>query len=254
MPAAASAAAAAPILRTTGVGVMVGHRLGPKGFAQPRGGPAPARVRFVRATPWWITPHDESEHDDVALTDVRPAPPSAEAPERPTRSFLSNPWLMLLAVAGLLLTYGWTFLLHPTLVAPTRDPAWYTWRANLLLHAPPDAIVKDWGPFGMFSGGYRVTTPLLGALLMRVAGASRFTFAIVFMVGVPVLASLALAAFGYRHRRDPLLFFLTLVAGAALFLTTPYIGYMDNITCLFLLAMTLPFLQPARTSWGARTA
>src|SRR5439155_887322 len=41
---------------------------------------------------------------------------------------------------------------------------------------------------------------------------------------------------------------------AALFLTLPYVGYMDNITCLFLLAMTLPFLQPARTSWGARTA
>ena len=106
----------------------------------------------------------------------------------------------------------------------------------------------------MFSGGYRVTTPLLGALLMRVAGASRYSFAIVFMVGVPVLASLAIAAFAYRHRRDPLLFFLTFLGAAALFLTLPYVGYMDNITCLFILAMTLPFLQPARTSWGARSA
>ena len=190
----------------------------------------------------------------MALTDVRPAPPRAEAPDRPTRSFLSNPWLMLLAVAGLLLTYGWTFLLHPTLVAPTRDPAWYTWRANLLLHAPPDAIVRNWGPFGMFSGGYRVTTPVLGALLMRVAGVSRFTFSILFMVGVPILASLAISAFAYRHRRDPLLFLLTLFAGGALFLTTPYVGYMDNITCLFILGMTLPFFRAARTSWGARTA
>src|SRR5207247_4339987 len=70
----------------------------------------------------------------------------------------------------------------------------------------------------------------------------------------PVLASLALGAFAYRHRRDPLLFFLTLFASGALFLTTVYLGYMDNITCLFILAMTLPFIQPARTSWGARSA
>ncbi|MFN2544923.1 MAG: MFS transporter, partial [Actinomycetota bacterium] len=100
----------------------------------------------------------------------------------------------------------------------------------------------------------RVTTPVLGAFLMRVAGVTRFTFAILIMVGVPTLASLALAAFGYRHRRDPLLFLLTLFAGVSLFLTTVYVGYMDNIMCLFILAMTLPFIQPARRSWGARSA
>src|SRR5207249_4455085 len=99
--------------------------------------------------------------DDVALTDVRPAAPAAGS--RPVRElhFLANPWLMLLAVGGALLAYGWVFLVHPTLVAPTRDPAWYTWRANLLLHAKPDSIVRDWGPFGMFSGGYRVATPVI---------------------------------------------------------------------------------------------
>ena len=46
----------------------------------------------------------------------------------------------------------------------------------------------------------------------------------------------------------------TLLASAALFLTTPYVGYLDNITVLFLLALTIPFLHEARTSWGARTA
>jgi hypothetical protein len=154
----------------------------------------------------------------------------------------------------MLLAFAWSFLTDPTLVAPTRDPAWYTWRANLLLHADPSKIVQDWGPFGMFSGGYRVTTPMLGALLMRVGGLSRYTFSIFFMVGAPVLASLALGAFAYRHRRDPLLFLLTFFAGGALFLTTPYVGYMDNIMCLYILALTLPFLEPARTSWGARSA
>src|SRR5207247_3623675 len=39
-----------------------------------------------------------------------------------------------------------------------------------------------------------------------------------------------------------------------LFLATVYVAYMDKITCLFLLAMTLPFLEPARRSWGARSA
>src|SRR5438874_12257764 len=192
--------------------------------------------------------------DHVALTDVRPTVPAAGPPPVRERPFFASPWIFLVAVAGTLLAYGWVFLIHPTLVAPTRDPAWYTWRANLLLHATPDSIVKNWGPFGMFSGGYRVTTPVIGALLMRVAGVSRYTFSILFMVGVPILASLAIAAFAYRHRRDPLLFLLTLFAGGALFLTTPYVGYMDNITCLFILGMTLPFLQAARTSWGARTA
>jgi hypothetical protein len=89
---------------------------------------------------------------------------------------------------------------------------------------------------------------------MRVAGVSRYTFSIFFMVGAPVLASLALGAFAYRYRRDPLLFLLTFFAGGALFLTIPYVGYMDNIMCLYLLALTLPFLGPARTSWGARSA
>ena len=46
----------------------------------------------------------------------------------------------------------------------------------------------------------------------------------------------------------------TMLVSVALFLTTPYVGYLDNITVLFLLSLTLPFLHAARTSWGARTA
>src|SRR5919198_1559049 len=102
-------------------------------------------------------------------------------------------------------------------------------RHNLLAHAPPSTVVREWGPFGMFSGGYRVTTPLLGAWLIQVAGVSKFTFSILVMVVAPALAGLALSAFAWRHRRDPLLFLLTFFATGALFLTTPYVGYMDNI-------------------------
>jgi MFS family permease len=39
-----------------------------------------------------------------------------------------------------------------------------------------------------------------------------------------------------------------------LFLTTPYVGYLDNITVLFLLCLIVAFADAARTSWGARVA
>ena len=45
-----------------------------------------------------------------------------------------------------------------------------------------------------------------------------------------------------------------MLATVALFLTTPYVGYLDNITVLFLLSLMIPFVHEARTSWGARTA
>ena len=189
----------------------------------------------------------------MALTKVRPPRgPEVAQPER--GNFLGNRWVQLGSVAAVLLLFGGVFLMHPTLSPPTRDPAWYTWRAELLAHAPPATIVREWGPYSMFSGGYRVTTPLLGAFLIQVAGVSRFTFSILVMVAAPALTGLALGAFGWRHRRDPLLFLLTLFATGAYFLTTPYVGYMDNILCLYILALTLPFIRAARTSWGARSA
>ena len=80
-------------------------------------------------------------------------------------------WIVLaLAIAALLVAFGWTFLNDPSISAPTRDPAWYTWRANLLMHDSPGLIAREWGPFSMFSGGYRVSVPLFGAMLVRVAG------------------------------------------------------------------------------------
>jgi Major Facilitator Superfamily len=190
----------------------------------------------------------------VAVTEK--APPGTGTPEeRPTaRSFLANPWVLVASAVLMLLVFGWNFLLHPTLSAPTRDPAWYTWRANLLTASQPASIVREWGPFGMFSGGYRVSMPLTGAWLMKMGGIHRYTFSIFVMVGLPTLAGLALGAFAWRHRRDPIALLMTFVGSAALFLTIPYVGYMDNITCLWILALILPFMAAARTSWGARSA
>lgn len=171
------------------------------------------------------------------------------------RRLRSESVLVLLGVVGLLLlAFGWTFLLDPSISAPTRDPAWYTWRANILLHARPSLIVEEWGPFSMFSGGYRVSVPILGALLVRIAGVDLYSFSGMMMVAVPILTGLALAAFAFRVHGDRLLFITVLVATAALSMTTPYVGYLDNITILYVLSATLAFIPPSKTSWGARSA
>jgi hypothetical protein len=106
----------------------------------------------------------------------------------------------------------------------------------------------------MFGGGYRVSVPLMGSILQRVAGIDLYTFSAFLMVGVPVLTGLALGAFSWRTHKDPLLFLLIMLSTGALFMTTPYVGYLDNITVLYFLSLILAFFAPARTSWGARTA
>ena len=45
-----------------------------------------------------------------------------------------------------------------------------------------------------------------------------------------------------------------MLATAALFMTTPYVGYLDNTLMIFLLCLTFPFIPAARTSWPARVA
>ncbi|MGQ0670418.1 MAG: hypothetical protein ACT4PO_12205, partial [Actinomycetota bacterium] len=188
----------------------------------------------------------------MALTKTAPA--SAPTGSQQLKSFFGRP-LVLVAVALVLLTgFGWAFLRDPSITAPTRDPAWYTWRANVILESDPGSVAREWGPGSVFSGGYRVTTPLAGALLQRVAGIDQYSFSAFLMIGLPVLTGLALGAGGFRSRRDPLILPLTMLASAALFLTTPYVGYLDNIMVLFLLSLLVAFLGDARTSWGARTA
>jgi hypothetical protein len=187
----------------------------------------------------------------MALTDERTE--AVRVPEA-RRAVLGKPILLVLAIVVLLLAFGWTFLQDPTISAPTRDPAWYTWRSNLMMHDSPGLIAGDWGPFHMFGGGYRVSVPLYGSILQRVAGIDLYTFSAFMMIGMPVLTGLALGAFSWRKHRDPMLFLLVMLATAALFMTTPYVGYLDNITVLFFLALLLAFVEPARESWGARAA
>ena len=112
----------------------------------------------------------------MADTPTEPPPPSRPrltrahppAPGAPRARFVvgrsaGSPLLLLLVL-------GWKFLADPSLSAPTRDPAWYTWRAQVVLEGDPVRVVQEWGPDGLFAGGYRVSVPVAGALLQQVVG------------------------------------------------------------------------------------
>jgi MFS family permease len=191
---------------------------------------------------------------NVTLTRTSQADEHA-VPHLPAPSSRLGSWWAIVGFALiLLLALGWRFIADPSLSAPTRDPAWYTWRAGVILEDDPGSIAGDWGPDNLFSGGYRVTVPLAGALLQRVAGISNYSFSAFLMLGIPILTGLALGAGAFRSTRDPLVVLLTMLATAGLFLTTPYVGYLDNITVLFLLSLIVAFAGAARGSWGARVA
>ena len=64
-----------------------------------------------------------------------------------TRSRLESAWLIGAFAVVLLAAMGWRFVADPSLSAPTRDPAWYTWRANVILDDEPGIVAGEWGPF-----------------------------------------------------------------------------------------------------------
>ena len=190
----------------------------------------------------------------MTLTKKAPVDEHAVPPLDGRADRLGSWWVIVGFALILLLALGWRFLQDPSLSAPTRDPAWYTWRAGVIMEDDPGSVAGDWGPDNLFSGGYRVAVPLAGAMLQRVAGISSLSFSAFLMLGIPILTGLALGAGAFRSLRDPLVVLLTMLAAAGLFLTTPYVGYLDNITVLFLLSLIVAFADAARTSWGARVA
>lgn len=181
-------------------------------------------------------------------------PPVEPDEETNERNPLNHLWVFLVAIGLLLLIFGWQFIRDPSLTAPTRDPAWYTWRSGIIVHANPGLVPADWGPFHMFGGGYRVSVPVIGALLANIAGTAQSSFAAVMMIFVPILAGLAFGAAAYRSTKSAWLYLLTMAVTGLFYLTTPYVGYLDNLFVLFVLAGVIAFLEPARDHWGARTA
>ena len=180
----------------------------------------------------------------------------AEVPDAnsPIHRALGSPIAFIATALILFALFGATFITNPDRVAPTKDPAYYTWRTEALVTESPQTVLDSKGPYDYFSSGYRVTAPVTGALMRHIPAVSELHTTVFLMVTLPVLTALLLAAFAYRHRRDPLLWHAVAYFSASLFLTPPFVGYLDNVLCLFFLAASLSFLTQARTSWPARLA
>lgn len=190
-----------------------------------------------------------------STAEVKRAPsPEAEVPDAnsPVHRVLGSPVAFIATALILFALFGGTFITNPDRVAPTKDPAYYTWRTEALMTETPQAVLDSKGPYDYFSSGYRVTAPVTGALMRHLPAVSELHTTVFLMVLLPVLTALLLAAFAYRHRRDPLLWHAVAYFSASLFLTPPFVGYLDNVLCLFFLAASLSFLTQARTSWPAR--
>lgn len=154
----------------------------------------------------------------------------------------------------LLAVFGATFVANPDRPAAADDPAYYTWRTEALISNEPDAMLGIHGPLDMYSSGYRVTTPVIGGLLRRIADVGPLTPTIILSVGLRVLIPMLLAGFAFRHRRDPLIWHVVAFSSASLLITPPFAGYLDNVLTLLFLTAALYFIEPSRTLWRARIA
>ncbi|HEV2756237.1 MAG TPA: hypothetical protein VG318_10745 [Actinomycetota bacterium] len=181
---------------------------------------------------------------------VRPRPDPT--PGSKTDRWLGHPLAFLLTAAILLLIFGSTFVSNPGRPAPADDPAYYTWRTEALIENDPVTLLEATGPLDMYSGGYRVTTPVIASYFREMGGASLLTPTVLLAVGLRVVIPLLLAGFAYRQRRDPLIFHAVALGSASLLLTPPFGGYLDNVLTLFFLGASLFFIEPSRRSWPAR--
>jgi len=70
-----------------------------------------------------------------STTEAKRAPgehPQVPEGDSPIRRVLGSPIAFLATALILLALFGWTFIANPDRVAPTKDPAYYTWRTELI--------------------------------------------------------------------------------------------------------------------------
>ena len=167
---------------------------------------------------------------------------------------LGHPLAFAMTIAILIAVFGWTFFANPGRPAAADDPAYYFWRTEALLANEPQVLLDVDGPFDMYSGGYRVATPVLAGLMRTIGGVAALTPTVLLGVGLRVLIPVLLAGFAYRWRRDPLLWHAVAFLSASLLPTPPFAGYLDNVLTLLFLTASLYLIEPARGSWPARVA
>ncbi len=163
-------------------------------------------------------------------------------------------WAAVATVTAIVAVMGWQFFTDASRAVPAFDTAYYEWRVEYLLAEEPGALIDLRGADGALASGYRVAEPVLGALLRTVGGVDDSVPSVVLSILFRVLCALGMAAFAWRHRRNWLLFYLTLLTIPALFLLQRFFGYMDNFMTGALLAGALVLLDRMRESWGARIA
>src|ERR687892_361720 len=192
----------------------------------------------------------------MGAIDVQPP----EAPARPgtrasrLQALAGRPWLGLLVVIAIALAMGWQFITDASRAVPAFDTAYYQWRVEFLMNAEPGAMIELRGAVGALAGGYRIAEPVLAATMRTVGGVDAAVPTVVLSIFFRILAGAAMAAFAWKHRRNWLLFYLTLVAVPALFLLQRFFGYMDNFMSLALLGGVLLLMDRLQDSWGARVA
>jgi hypothetical protein len=160
-----------------------------------------------------------------------------ESPPSAVRSLFAP-----LAALAVIIAWFVPFVGVPSAVPPGADLAWYTWRTEVLTAFAPGVLVSMDGPLGVFGGGYRVATPILAGLLGEVAGLDRYTVSVLLVSGRQVLVALALGSAAYRFWPDPLLFAVTTLFTGGLLFARPFLGAVDNMFTLLLLAAALWFV------------
>ena len=163
-------------------------------------------------------------------------------------------WAAVGTMGVILLAMGWQFMTDSSRAVPAFDTAYYQWRVEYLLEEEPGSLIELRGADGSLAGGYRVAEPVIGALLRTVGGVDAAVPTIILSIFFRVLCAAGMAAFAWRHRRNWLLFYLTLLSIPPLFLLQRFFGYMDNFMTLALLAGALVLLDRMQESWGARIA
>ena len=163
-----------------------------------------------------------------------------------------RPWLILAVLGAVILAMSWQFITDASRAVPAFDTAFYQWRVEYLLEEDPGGLIELRGAEGALAGGYRIAEPVTGALMRTVGGVAPGVPTVALSIVFRALAAAGMAAFAWKHRRNLLLFYLTLVSIPALFFLQRFFGYMDNFMTLAMLAAVLLLMDRMATSWGAR--
>jgi Major Facilitator Superfamily len=191
----------------------------------------------------------------VGVTEARTAAAPAREPSGGrTAAFFGRPIVGAVVVAAIALAMGWQFITDASRGVPAFDTAFYQWRVEYLMENDPGSLIELRGATGALAGGYRVAEPVFGAAVRTVGGVAAPVPTILLSVLFRILCAAGMAAFAWKHRRNWLLFYVSLISIPALFFLQRFFGYMDNFMTLALLGGVLVVMDRMPGSWGARIA